>query len=129
MDDSTYDSTFNPSYTGPPLRSKLEFQFDGDADPIQQIDVAGNLTLGGILKITDDTGPTPNGEYILIEYGGTLTQSPNLDEQLPAGWIVNYGVDTNLDGKNEVTVTVPEPATLALLGLGGIGVLIRRRRK
>ena len=43
---------------------------------------------------------------------------------------VAYTGSTNFAVANALTVgVVPEPATLALLGLGGLGVLLRRKRR
>ena len=44
--------------------------------------------------------------------------------------VVLTGTAANAVGtKFDTNATIPEPATLALLGIGGLGVLIRRRRK
>lgn len=42
------------------------------------------------------------------------------------GWIIGTGTH---DGSNVAYVMVPEPATMSLLAIGGLGVLIRRKRK
>lgn len=39
------------------------------------------------------------------------------------------GFKTSIDDVNLTGTVVPEPATMALLGLGGLGVIVRRRRK
>ena len=99
--------------------SEVEFAFGGGSDPIQEIDCA-DLDLEGVLRVT---GTADAGTYTIFDYSGTLANSI-ASVVLPAGWSIDYG-----DGSDdEVKVTVPEPATLALLGIGGIGVLLRRRR-
>ena len=102
-------------------RSTLAFVFGGGADPIQQIAVTDNVILNGTLDIT---GTADNGTYTIMTYGDTLTNGLTT-VNLPTGWSVAYG-----DGSDDsITVTVvPEPATMVLLGIGGIGMLIRRKR-
>jgi len=55
---------------------------------------------------------------------------------LPSGDVTRFGIawkqDSNSDAgavDNFVISDVPEPATLALLGLGGIGLILGRKRK
>lgn len=55
--------------------------------------------------------------YIVFEDGGK-------DQ---AGWAGNYGAA--FDASSIIVQAVPEPSTLALSGLGGLGLLLFRRRK
>ncbi len=50
--------------------------------------------------------------------GWTDTFATNINE---SGWIIGYGV--NPEGKEHSFLLVPEPATLALLALGGLAVI------
>jgi len=50
------------------------------------------------------------------------------------GWIHNWGTTGSdsyfsMYGLSEPLTITPEPATLALLGLGGVGMLLSRKRK
>jgi hypothetical protein len=50
------------------------------------------------------------------------------------GWIHNWGTTGSdsyfsMYGLSEPLTITPEPATLALLGLGGLGMLLNRKRK
>lgn len=49
---------------------------------------------------------------------------------IPAGESVNYNMQVSVQGEaaQVLSGTIPEPATLALLTLGGVAALIRRRR-
>ena len=80
-----------------------------------------NPTLGDELVLFKGTATSSWGRGIIHSYTPT---NPN--------WTLSYR-DKEIAGvtvHNEVIATyVPEPATLCLLGIGGIGVLIRRKKR
>jgi len=99
--------------------SKVEFKLDANGnarqiDLVHDVDLAGTLTLTGTRTSTDP--------LVLMTYTGTLS---TVFDTEPTGWTIDYGTGSN----SQVTATIPEPATMCLLGIGGIGVLIRRKRR
>lgn len=86
-----------------------------------QLNVSGTALLGGTLELVMLNGYTlePGEEYRLID--GSISGQFDSIVGLPAGWDLTYDAGS-------VTVT-PEPATLGLLGLGGLAMLRRRRRR
>jgi autotransporter-associated beta strand protein len=91
--------------------------------------VSGNLALGpaSILNVVDTLQLNlAKSPYTIATYGGSLTGTFGGGNNLPLGtkWTVDYGT-----GSNSAIKVVPEPATLVLLGLGGIGLILSRKRK
>ena len=96
-----------------------------------------DLTLDGTLDITDLTP----GDFLtamigdvwrLIDYSGTLTDN-GLDigsaPALASGLM--YEIDTTIGGQVNLVIVaaVPEPSSLMFLGLGGLALFSRRRRR
>ncbi len=86
--------------------------------------VDGTLNLSGTGDTLDFVGTPTAGLYTIVTYSGTLTGTfANLNL---LGYSINYGTGSN----SSITLSrVPEPATLGLLALGGLGILASGRRQ
>ena len=92
--------------------------------------VTGNLLLDGTLNVSSAgsfAGMT-TGKWRLFDYTGTLT-----DNELTLGTMptLDAGIDWQLDVStpNQVNLKIiPEASTALLLGLGSLGLALRRRR-
>ena len=86
----------------------------------------GNANLEGTLELDDDAWATKTAKVIpilTVESGKTITN--NLTFSDPDS---NWSLGKSGDGLTLQLTYVPEPATLVLLSLGGLGTLLRRRR-
>src|SRR5690606_4833389 len=81
------------------------------------IHVTGDLTLDGTLNVTKMPG-FGNGIFTLFTYDGDLFGLENLELTLPFGVL-----DFSNEGQIDLIYVVPEPSTVALLGLGVLGLL------
>ena len=73
--------------------------------------VSGNLTLGGILNVTD-AGGFGNNTYTLFTYSGALSYSGLSIGGVPLGH--NYAISTNTPGQVNLVVTPPLTAFTSL---------------
>jgi len=92
--------------------------------------ITGSLTLAANLNLADftfTTGPTFGaGEYTLFQTTG-ITGAGTVDTT--AGTVGGAQANLATSGNNIVLNVIPEPATLALMALGGLGLILGRKRK
>ncbi len=96
-------------------------------------DTGGDLEKSGTLTI-DLTGTVYTGDandtWTVYDIDTNLDVSGSWTEALVKdGGAATQGTDYLGYADGVVTGVVPEPATLALIGLGGLGVLVRRKRQ
>jgi hypothetical protein len=102
--------------------SDLTINALGAANDILAVD--GNLNLSGAGDTLNFVGTPTAGLYTIVTYTGSLTGTfTNLNVQ---GYVINYGTGSN----SSITLSrVPEPATLGLMAVGGLGILVAGRRR
>jgi len=98
--------------------SSYTVSVDGtDADLVT---VDGDVTIGTDVLLAIDGTPTADS-YDILTYTGSLAGTFDDTQVLLQGYQVTYAPGV-------VSIT-PEPGTMALLGLGGAVILVRRRRR
>jgi len=97
-----------------------------------------NLTLDGTLRLNswgdDFSGAQDGDRWTVIKYSGALTDNEMiLDDSssslnLGAGFKFELDTTTNPGAVDLVVTTIPEPSSAALLALGGLALVFRRRK-
>lgn len=113
------------------VSNQFNFLLDGANGVGTGIQVTNAIELAAGTQVdVSFLGPVVDGTYTLMTAGGAFTDNTggNLlsPTSLAAGW--TYQIVATGAG-NELQVTVPEPASVALLSVGGAMMLNRRRRE
>ncbi len=83
-------------------------------------------------EVNDATDQVALGGDTNLGNGATNVRTGNNQAAGAAGWMTNFNEDGNATNSvyamSEILTVVPEPSTTALLGLGGLALIFRRRK-
>jgi hypothetical protein len=131
--DFTWDEDFSSSATS---QLKVTFAAPGAPDTVEISFFITGL-IGGVEKVINDhimfsPGQT-EGFFDLVGTANAQGIDADLLRQHVTGLAVYYVGDYNTDTARTISLDsielVPEPGTMGLLAIGGVGALIRRRRR
>ena len=120
---------------GDVLVSSFSVGLDSAADPDDIGSDAGSGTAGGTAPSASAFSGSPPTSAVWYFFNDTIDPPGEYSEVLiftsPNGpqWAPATVMDSGLSDIQNLPSPIPEPATLALMGLGGAFALIRRRRK
>jgi len=106
--------------------SVLELEIDG-LFSFEEVATSGNIDFGGILDISFADGflPADGQSFDLFNFG---TSRGQFSEIRSGGVLLNIS-DFGTRGVVSIASAVPEPSSLAVIGLGSMVLIGRRRRK
>ncbi|HAU38459.1 MAG TPA: hypothetical protein DCX07_12190 [Phycisphaerales bacterium] len=107
------------------INGTLKIELDGTgAGSADKLAVTGGLDISNATVDFNELVAVDDAAYIFATYGSLNgTQFANVLNK-PTGYDIVY----NYNG-NQIALVIPEPASLSLLGLGGLLMLVRRRRE
>jgi len=102
---------------------------DGTVTPITSQGLGGSATVAvnGALSVDLSAMGAAPAEIILIDNGGIDAISGTFDSVSITG-ASGYSLNYNGGDGNDLSIVIPEPGTIGLLSLSGIGLLAIRRR-
>jgi autotransporter-associated beta strand protein len=109
--------------------SVLDFQLGSSSDLINIS--SGSLALDGTLNVTS-SGGFGTGTYTLLSGFSNLSNNGLNFGTMPSGYLYSLSYTSNsvlLNVSSALATAVPEPGSIALLGLGGMALLRRRSRR
>ncbi len=123
----------------PVLDANGDQELDANGDPVPDApykiptDISDSTSreFGFAIDISDATIPT-NQWYSLVVLGFTGDWTMDYGKIIMAPGsegLLRMHVPDPITGTRSIQVWIPEPATMTMLGLGGLGVLLRRKRR
>lgn len=99
----------------------------GFSDGTQSFDDSFTATTAGLAELSNE--PTENsGDYIIGTFVADATTQSFEYRGTRNDWSTQAGSTAQINGMQLRTIAVPEPSSTALLGLGGLALILRRRK-